>query len=908
MVDAGSVKGEFIIDDSSYKKATNNAVSTSKKVEKSFGGMTKSLFTAQLAYNAFAKVLDFGKKKFVDSIKNARDLGEETNKFKVVFKGVVPQAIKMRDELVKAYGMSRLESTRAMAAFQDFLVPMGVVREEASKMSGDFVKLAVDIGSFNNAPTAQVLEAIKSGIAGMSRPMRQFGVDISETTLKEMALAQGIEIVGDKLDSQTRAQLIYQKILKDSSDASGDFGRTSQDLANRQKKLSSLFVDISSNLGERLLPLLNNGAGAAIKLASSFDRMTRVKLSDELQKEQVELNALVSVITDVNTPTERRASLLVKLNNEYPSFLGNLDKEKATNRELTDRLKEVNDAYINRIIIQKEQENIEKITQKVADKKRQALNVELDLRKELAKEAIKNGIELTGSIEDQIKAIDEPYKSQNKFTGTIYDSNLAMQDESGSAIKLQSLYDKYNKLIAQSNEKTGDLTEAQERKKQILDGLNISEEKLIDLTTKGNAKEAKKNELKNKDIELTAKQKEEYQKLRDEFADTQKSEIQIAQDAIKEKAALFLKAGVNQIAVESWTAEEIKKIQNNEYKEYQELQEKQNDESLKDKIAHLNEIKQAAIKGGEDEKEVTKAVTSEIQKMYIEAFQKISGVVQYFIGNISSAYQGIADVVNMFYENDYNQLFASNEAKLEELTNSKEEQLEVIQTDYEKQQEDLQASYDAGLISEAEYNEQKDILDKQKAEKEAQVNKDMDSKIAEQKSENLKKQNAEKKKQFEANKANQIAMAWINFATGAISAYVGAFQALGWMPVVGPALALAMGSVMTALLLGTTVAQTIAISQQQFVPEKATGGSVEAGTTYSVNEYGQEMFTPGVNGYISPASVTSQITKNVESQSSNNKGMTNIINFDGAVFSNQMDLESIANYVIDLLGRKLELA
>ena len=45
---------------------------------------------------------------------------------------------------------------------------MGLAREEAGFMSADMVELAGDLASFNNVDATQVLEAMKSSLAGSS--------------------------------------------------------------------------------------------------------------------------------------------------------------------------------------------------------------------------------------------------------------------------------------------------------------------------------------------------------------------------------------------------------------------------------------------------------------------------------------------------------------------------------------------------------------------------------------------------------------------------------------------------------------------------------------------------------------------------------------------------------------------
>lgn len=237
-----------------------------------FKQLAASMFTAQAAFALAQKTLRMLFDTVKQGINLAKDLNEEQNKFNVVFRGSIPIATKLRNELTSLYGMSRVEATRAMAAFQDFLVPMGIARGKATELSGAFNKLAVDIGSFNNAPTAQVVDAIKSALAGMSRPLRQFGVDVSDSALKQLALAKGIEVVGDKLDNQTRAMLIYEKISKDSADAMGDFARTSGDLANMQKILQARNEDVITSLGQAFLPVVRDVTVAMLDASKSISK------------------------------------------------------------------------------------------------------------------------------------------------------------------------------------------------------------------------------------------------------------------------------------------------------------------------------------------------------------------------------------------------------------------------------------------------------------------------------------------------------------------------------------------------------------------------------------------------------------------------------------------------------------
>ena len=91
-------------------------------------------------------------------------------------------------------------------------------------MSADIVQLAADVGSFNNAPTADVVAAIGSAFRGESEPIRQFGVMLDVASVKAKALELGLYDGRGELDKTAKATATYQLILEQTSKAQGDFG------------------------------------------------------------------------------------------------------------------------------------------------------------------------------------------------------------------------------------------------------------------------------------------------------------------------------------------------------------------------------------------------------------------------------------------------------------------------------------------------------------------------------------------------------------------------------------------------------------------------------------------------------------------------------------------------------------
>jgi len=278
MADVKELTIELTLENDKLKKELKSTQKAMGNTEKAQKGLKGSLSKLKVGYIAVAAVLTgvvaaaFGK-----AVKLASRFEEANSKFGVVFRGVSKEANNMRKDLVKAYGVSAIEATEMLSSIQDFLVPMGIARDEASNLSGEFSKLAVDIGSFNNAPTAEVMAAIQSGLAGMSQPLRRFGIDISDTTLKQMAMNDGIKLVNGRLDRQSRAQLILKKITQDSSDALGDFARTQDSLANVMKRASAAGENVALVFGQELQRAIQPGVDAFSEFLKTETGLNKIR-------------------------------------------------------------------------------------------------------------------------------------------------------------------------------------------------------------------------------------------------------------------------------------------------------------------------------------------------------------------------------------------------------------------------------------------------------------------------------------------------------------------------------------------------------------------------------------------------------------------------------------------------------
>jgi len=230
----------------------DNTEKTSKKVTKNIQTQWKSVIKTMGAVTTIYATLFF----FKDSIKAASDLQEVTSKFKTVFGDQLGAANKYVKELAANYAMSTREARQYLAATQDLLVPMEVQRDLAAKLSGEIVKLSADLGSFNNMPTAKVMDDIQSALVGNYETMKKYGVVLNATIVDQEAINLGLAKNKKNVDAAARAQAAYSLIVKGSKAAIGDMQRTQDSYANQLKKLHANMEDFKGLVGKELVKSL----------------------------------------------------------------------------------------------------------------------------------------------------------------------------------------------------------------------------------------------------------------------------------------------------------------------------------------------------------------------------------------------------------------------------------------------------------------------------------------------------------------------------------------------------------------------------------------------------------------------------------------------------------------------------
>ncbi len=207
------------------------------------------------------------------AIRAASDFEEATSKVNVIF-GRASKSVKdFANTAAKELGQSKQSVLDAAGAFGTFGKAAGLAGEDLSTFTTDFVTLSTDLASFNNTTPEEAVQAIGAALRGEAEPLRRFGVLLNDATLKAEAMKLGIYDGSGALTAQQKILAAQAAIYKQTGDAQGDFARTADGLANKQRTLSALFKNFQIQLGQQLLPAATDFANGLVKINNAFEAM-----------------------------------------------------------------------------------------------------------------------------------------------------------------------------------------------------------------------------------------------------------------------------------------------------------------------------------------------------------------------------------------------------------------------------------------------------------------------------------------------------------------------------------------------------------------------------------------------------------------------------------------------------------
>lgn len=205
------------------------------------------------------------------SFSAASAFNESMSKVEVVFGRASQSIIDWSEDAATAFGLSQGAALDAAGSFGNLFTSMGLGQSAAAEMSTGIVQLAADLGSFNNIGTDLALDKLRAGLVGEIEPLRSLGVNINAVMVQQKALSMGLAATAKELTAADKAQASYALILEQTTNAQGDFVRTSDGAANSLKTMWASVDDLQVAIGTMLTPAV---ADYATEMGSNIRMMT----------------------------------------------------------------------------------------------------------------------------------------------------------------------------------------------------------------------------------------------------------------------------------------------------------------------------------------------------------------------------------------------------------------------------------------------------------------------------------------------------------------------------------------------------------------------------------------------------------------------------------------------------------
>jgi hypothetical protein len=228
---------------------------------------------AQQAFGAIRSVFAAGIaiKGIQQAIGQASDLNETISKTGVVFGNSAKDIEAWSKSSARNLGLSQRAALDAASTFAIFGKAAGLVGTDLTSFSTDLTGLASDLASFNNTTPEEAILAIGAALRGESEPIRQYGVLLDDATLKQRAMEMGLYNGVGALEQSARVLAAQKEILAQTGLAQGDFARTAEGVANKQRIANAEAENAAASFGQVLLPVYQRVLEVVTFLVRGFE-------------------------------------------------------------------------------------------------------------------------------------------------------------------------------------------------------------------------------------------------------------------------------------------------------------------------------------------------------------------------------------------------------------------------------------------------------------------------------------------------------------------------------------------------------------------------------------------------------------------------------------------------------------
>lgn len=209
----------------------------------------------------------------IASAKTASDAAELQSAFNQTFDDLSGTMNRWAQTTGDAMGRSTQSIQEMANTFGIFFNQAAPTRKEAAEMSKTFTVLAQDLSSFFNVSGDVALQKLRSGLAGESEPLRDFGVFLNAASVEAKSMELGLADASGEISEQAKILARYNLIMEATTEAQGDVARTAGGTANQTRAFMEALEELRVVIGERLLPVITPLIKGVTSVLNGFNNL-----------------------------------------------------------------------------------------------------------------------------------------------------------------------------------------------------------------------------------------------------------------------------------------------------------------------------------------------------------------------------------------------------------------------------------------------------------------------------------------------------------------------------------------------------------------------------------------------------------------------------------------------------------
>lgn len=232
------------------------------------------------------------------------DFVEVNNLFNVATKSSTKNLRELAESMEEAYHADISDILQSIAVFRQYANTMGFTADAADTLSEYLTEITYDLASLYNVSSKDMLAAVKSGLAGQTKSLMQYGISVHKATLEQYALNLGLNKTWTSFSETEKVALRYITILDQATLAQGDLAKTLESPSNQLKILKAqleVFMrtlgQLVTTLGTTFLPVINATMIAVNKFLEAMSTAAGFEVPDYSDKLS-ENNQMLSDGTD----------------------------------------------------------------------------------------------------------------------------------------------------------------------------------------------------------------------------------------------------------------------------------------------------------------------------------------------------------------------------------------------------------------------------------------------------------------------------------------------------------------------------------------------------------------------------------------------------------------------------------